>query len=415
MPFFKKWQPLRKIYKPLNRCFKFAENQSKMIFGIRDNTLTMYGTIWDYDGETFIYYLNALESKYSQINIRLHTYGGSVFAGNLMCNAVERSSSDITIDIDGLAASMGAIFILSAKKVRIVNNGYVMIHAPHSGSYGNAKDHESSAKLLRLMEENFEHKLILRTGKSKEEVRSWLEADTWLSAQEAFDLGLVSEVIPASIDTVYPSFDPEEVGETEVFNMYAALLTSVPSPAVNAFMDFQQTQTQQSNFNDNMKQLLISAFGLTSVNAQSSDTAVITALQEKMSTSETEKATAETARDQAVAKLKEYEDGRIKTIIDNAAASIGKPFTDDERKTYETIGATSGVEALELVFKNVSKPKAPNISSAIQAGVQGNAPVVGRDNWDFAQWQKEDPRGLEKLATEEPEKFKNLFNAKYSK
>lgn len=386
-----------------------------MIFGIRDNTLTMYGTIWDYDGETFIYYLNALESKYSEINIRLHTYGGSVFAGNLMCNAVERSSSDINIDIDGLAASMGAIFILSAKKVRIVNNGYVMIHAPHSRSYGNAKDHESSAKLLRLMEENFEHKLILRTGKSKEEVRSWLEADTWLSAQEAFDLGLVSEVIPASIDTVYPSFDPEEVGETEVFNMYAALLTSVPSPAVNAFMDFPQIQQVQSNFNDNMKQLLITTFALNTVNAQSSDTAVVAALQEKITASKTDKTTAETARDQAMAKLKEYEDGRIKTIIDGAAASIGKPFTDAERKTYETIGATSGVEALELVFKNVSKPQGPNISAAIQAGVQGSAAIAGRDNWDFAQWQKEDPKGLEKLATDEPEKFKNLFNAKYTK
>ncbi len=387
-----------------------------MIFGIKENTLTMYGTIWEYDGQDFVYYLNMLESKYSEITIRMHTYGGSVFAGNLMCNAIERSSADITIIVDGLAASMGAVIILSSKKVKIVNNGYVMIHAPSSGSYGNAKDHESSAKLLRLMEDNFEHKLILRTGKSKEEVRTWLEADTWLSAQEALDLGLVSEVIPASIDTVYPSFVPEEVGETEVFNMYAALLTSVPSPAVSAFMGFpqiQQPQQVQSNFNDNMKQLLISAFALKGVNAQSSDTAVLDALQSEFSALTTAKNVAETAKTTAETKLKEFEDGRIKGIIDGAAASIGKPFTDEERKTYESIGATSGVEALELVFKNVSKPQAPNISAAIQTGAQGSASTVGRDNWDFAQWQKEDPKGLEKLATAEPEKFKTLFNAKY--
>ncbi|MEE6129080.1 head maturation protease, ClpP-related [Chryseobacterium arthrosphaerae] len=389
-----------------------------MIFGIKENTLTMYGTIWEYDGQDFVYYLNMLESKYSEITIRMHTYGGSVFAGNLMCNAIERSSADITIIVDGLAASMGAVIILSSKKVKIVNNGYVMIHAPSSGSYGNAKDHESSAKLLRLMEDNFEHRLILRTGKSKEEVRTWLEADTWLSAQEALDLGIVSEVIPASVDTVYPSFVPEDVGETEVFNMYAALLTSVPSPAVSAFMGFpqiQKPQQVQSNFNDNMKQLLISAFALKGVNAQSSDTAVLEALQSEFSALTTAKNVAETAKTTAETKLKEFEDGRIKGIIDGAAASIGKPFTDEERKTYESIGATSGVDALELVFKTVTKPQAPNISAAIQAGVQGNAPVAGRDNWDFAQWQKEDPRGLEKLATEEPEKFKNLFNAKYSK
>lgn len=375
----------------------------------------MYGTIWDYDGTTFMYYLDALESKYSDITIRMHTYGGSVFAGNLMCNAIERSSANISLDVDGLAASMGAVIILSCKNVRIVNNGYVMIHAPSSGSYGNAKDHESSAKLLRLMEENFRHKLMLRTGKTEEEVSAWLNQDTWLSAQEALDLGLVSEVIPASVQTVYPTFIPEEVGETEVYNMYAALLTSIPTPAVSAFMGFPQLQpqSQQENFNNNdMKQLLIAAFALKGVNAQSSDTAVLEAMQGEFSDLKTKKAEAETARTTAEAKLKEYEDGRIKTIIDGAAAGLGKQFTEDERKTYESIGATSGVEALELVFKTVAKPQAPNISGMIQAGTQG-AVVAGRDSWDFAQWQKEDPKGLEKLATTDPEKFKTMFNAKY--
>lgn len=387
-----------------------------MIFGIKDNTLTMYGTIWEYDGQDFVYYLNMLESKYSEITIRMHTYGGSVFAGNLMCNAIERSNADITIIIDGLAASMGAVIILSSKKVKIVNNGYVMIHAPSSGSYGNAKDHESSAKLLRLMEDNFEHKLVLRTGKSKEEIRTWLEADTWLSAQEALDLGLVSEVIPASVDTVYPSFVPEDVGETEVYNMYAALLTSVPSPAVSAFMGFPQLQPksqQQENFNDNnMKQLLIAAFALKGVNAQSSDTAVLESLQNEFTAVNNAKTTAETAKATAETKLKEYEGGRIKAIIDGAAAGLGKTFTDDERKTYESIGATSGVDALEMVFNNVVKPKAPNISAAIQTSVQ-EVVASGRDGWDFDQWQKEDPKGLEKLSVAEPQKFQTLFNAKY--
>lgn len=387
-----------------------------MIFGINENTLTMYGTIWDYDGQEFVYYLNYLENKYSEITIRLHTLGGSVFAGNLMCNALERSNADITIIIDGLAASMGAIFILSSKKVKIVNNGYVMIHAPSSGSYGNAKDHESSAKLLRLMEDNFEHKLILRTGRSKEEVRAWLDKDTWLSAQEALDLGLVSEIIPASIETAYASFDPEDLGETEVFNMYAALLTSVPTPAVSAFIGYPQIQAQQPqqlNFNDNMKQLLISTFALKGVTAQSSDTAVVEALQTEFSNLTTAKTTAETAKTTAENKLKEFEESQIKAIIDGAAAGLGKAFTEEERKTYESIGATSGVTALELVFKNVTKPQAPNISASIQAGGQPGAGAAGRESWDFAQWQKEDPVGLEKMATQEPEKFKNLFNAKY--
>jgi len=374
-----------------------------MIFGIKDNVLTMYGTIWEYDGQDFVYYLSRLESQYSEITIRLHTYGGSVFAGNLMCNALERSSADITIIIDGLAASMGAIFILSSKKVKIVNNGYVMIHAPHSGSYGNAQDHESNAKLLRLMEENFVDKLMLRTGKTEAEVKAWISKDTWLSAKEALALGLVSEILPASVETVYPAFDPEDVGETEVYNMYASLLTSIPTAAVSAFNNY---ENPNKNFNDNMKQLLITALALAGLDANSSDSAVLAAVQEKITGAE-KKAT------DAEAKLKSHEDSRITNMI-TAAENPSKPFTPDEKKTYETIGATSGVEALEMVLKNVAKPVAPGIGALIQTGTPG-ATIAGRDAWSFDQWQKEDPKGLEALASADKEKFQTLFNAKYKK
>jgi ATP-dependent Clp protease protease subunit len=383
-----------------------------MIFGIKDNVLTMYGTIWEYDGTDFVYWLSKLESQYSQITIRLHTYGGSVFAGNLMCNALERSTADITIIIDGLAASMGAIFILSSKKVKIVNNGYVMIHAPHSGSYGNAKDHESNAKLLRLMEDNFIDKLMLRTGKSKTEVSEWLKADTWLGAKEALALGLVAEIIPASVDTVYPAFEPDDVGETEAYNMYAALLTSIPTAAVSAFNNYQTNP--QLNFNDNMKQLLITALGLTGLDAQSSDTAVLTAVQKKISDVESAANASKTEKETAEAKLKEFENSRITSLIEGATSSLNKPLTEEEKKTYETIGATSGIEALEMVLKNVSKPQAPGIGALIQTGTPG-ASATGRESWSFDQWQKEDPKGLEALATTDKEKFNTLFNAKYKK
>jgi ATP-dependent Clp protease protease subunit len=374
-----------------------------MIFGIKDNTLTMYGTIWEYDGQDFVYWLSKLESQYSEITIRLHTYGGSVFAGNLMCNALERSTADITIIIDGLAASMGAIFILSSKKVKIVNNGYVMIHAPHSGSYGNAKDHESNAKLLRLMEENFVDKLMLRTGKTKAEVTTWISADTWLSAKEALALGLVSEILPASVQTVYPAFNPEDVGETEVYNMYAALLTSIPTAAVSAFHNYEIPK----NLNDNMKQLLITALALVGLDANSSDTAVLTAVQDKIKN-------AETKANDAEAKLKTVEENRIDSLIDAAATGAKKEFTPEEKTTYKTIGATSGIEALEMVLKNVAKPAAPGISAMIQTGTAG-ASIPGRDSWSFDQWQKEDPKGLEALASTDKEKFQTLFNAKYKK
>ena len=100
-------------------------------------------------------------------------------------------------------------------------------------------------------------------------------------------------------------------------------------------------------------------------------------------------------------------------MLEFVLTSAAKAFTEDERKVYENIGANSGVDALAHVLKSTSKTGAPNISAHIQSGVPGAGVVAGRETWDLDKWQKEDPKGLEALATAEPEKFKTLFNAKY--
>lgn len=381
-----------------------------MVFGVNDNTLTMYGTIWDGDGRDFIYYFSRLEKEFSDITIRLHTYGGSVFDGNLMCNAIERSTANITIIIDGIAASMGAVFIISGKKVKIVDNGYLMIHAPSSGSYGNAKDHESSAQLLRYIEDNFTERLITRTGKTREYVSKWLEADTWFDAKAALKEGLVTEIIPATVETVYPAFEPDDIGELESYNMYACALLTTVTPAVAFFQE--SHPNSNSNFSDNMKQLLITAFALTAVNAQSSDTAVLEAVQGKIRDLESSLDNEKKAKEKAENDLKAFKNTQIKAMIDNAAAASGKTFSEDERKVYENIGENSGVEALAHVLKTSAKPAAPGIAAHIQTNTPG-AGVSGRENWDLDKWQKEDPKGLEKLANDDKEAFEKLFNAKY--
>ena len=86
------------------------------------------------------------------------------------------------------------------------------------------------------------------------------------------------------------------------------------------------------------------------------------------------------------------------------------------RTNYKKIGETSGIEALALVLKSKTivptKEAAPNISAHIQNGTGGSTSTA-RADWDFKKWQKEDPKGLEKMSAAEPEKFQELFNANY--
>lgn len=367
-----------------------------MILRSIENELYLLGTIWDGDGMYFLSEFNRLEKQYDTIKINMHLYGGSVFDGNLICNALEASKSEIFLDVMGLACSMGGVIVLSVKQenVRIVNNGYIMTHAPQSGSYGEAKDHESQASLLRMIEKNFIKKLMLRLNLTEAAAKTYIEKDNWIDADEALKIGFVGSVIPSLVETIFPIIEPETYGETEVYNLFSNILLN---PAAIGLPE----NTQQI-FNDNMKKLLISAFAL-ALTEQSSDTAFIEAMQEKL-------AAEKTGKDSAEAALTTYKNEQITAML------AGAQLEETEKETYKKIGETSGIEALALVLKSKTivpnKEAAPNISAHIQNGTGGSTSTA-RADWDFKKWQKEDPKGLEKMSAAEPEKFQELFNANY--
>ncbi len=367
-----------------------------MIFAIQQNTITAYGFIWDGNGMEFVAALQRLEPQYSNIIVKLHTYGGSVFDGNLMFNALSKSKSKIELQIVGVAASMGAVLSLNKNvTVNIVANGFLMIHAPSGYTSGNAKAHESNAKLLRSIEKQFIDLLTSRTGKPESYVKKWLEGDNWFSATEAQSEGLVSGIIDSETEITAVA-DPHELGVEGVYNRFTAL--------------FIPDQQLQINNDPNMKKAIIAALALSGVTEQSSDTAVIEAVKEHYE-GENTKLVADLkkekeARLKAEGALKDQKDAEITALLVDGKAK-GK-FTADQEATYRTIGETAGIEALTAALSAI--PERQTITG--QMGQKGG-PDASKSNWTFDQWQKEDPRGLEALAKENPEAFKELFDAKY--
>ena len=369
-----------------------------MIIRIQKNILTAYGTIWEGDGRYFLEEFARLERDYSEITIHLHTPGGSVFDGNLIYNALNKSASFVHIVIDGIAASMGAIIILSAKKVSIVENGYIMLHAPASYSNGDADTFEKEAKLLRSVEKNFIEKLSARTGKPIKEVEKWLVGENWFDAKEAKQLGFVTDIIPAQTTTLLPIDNVSSMGEQNVYNMYAGLFATLKTVNIS-----------DKNMKSILVNSLVQALSLSGISEESSETAVLQAIQERITNEKV-------AREKAENALNAFKKAQITAVIENAIKS-GK-ITEAQKAVYEKIAETSGVEALTTVLENTAVAggkqaiQAPNISAMLQAN-SGNAGA--RASWDFDQWQKEDPKGLEKLSVDQPERFKELFNAKYKK
>ncbi|MRI64654.1 Clp protease ClpP [Ornithobacterium rhinotracheale] len=375
----------------------------EMLFTSQGNELKCYGRIYNGDGVDFIYYFENLQKNNDEIIIRLHTYGGSVIDGNLMFNAINQSKAKVQIIVEGLAASMGAILLMATPHVKMAENAFVMIHAPSGGVQGTAKDLKNIAKLLEAMENNFISKLIGRTGKSRKEVEALMVGDHWFDASQALAMGLVQEVIPAKSTTAIPIDEPQNIGELEVFNAYASLLVEDMPTAQN------KITVNNINTDKDMKQLIITAFALAAVTAESSDTAVLEALKGKFKELEKEKDTALNAQNELKQKLETFQDEQINAVIEAHAKT--HTLTDEKKEIFQKIGKTSGVDALMAVLAHQPKASAPNINGLINKG-QGDG---ARANWTWDEWQEKDPRGLETLAKENTEAYQKLYNEKYKK
>lgn len=373
-----------------------------MIFQVVENTLTCHGQIWEGNGMEFVSIFSQLEGKYSAITVKYHSYGGSVFDGNLIYNTIQNSQKEIDFIIIGIAASMAAIISQSRKdkKPKMVRNGFMMIHAPSGSTYGSALDHENSAKLMRSIESNFIQLLSSSLSKSKAYVSKWMTGDNWFDAEQALKEGLISEIIEPESNTLTASLNPQELGAEGMYYQFTALLNPENS--------------QQINLDHNMKKPIIEALALQGVNEQSSDTAVIEAvkkhfeaqnnvLQGKLDAEIQKRTTAE-------ASLAAQGKAAITAEIETAKKA-GK-ITGEQIGTYEAIGTASGIEVLKTVLAAI--PERKTITGQMQ-NTGTNPTAVGREAWSWDQWQKEDAKGLEAMLKDSPEDWQALYDKKYKK
>lgn len=129
----------------------------------------------------------------------INSPGGSVDAGFAVWDQVKMITSPIITLVTGLAASMGSVLSLCAAtgKRFATKNARIMIHQPSiSGPItGQATDLEIHAKEILKTKSLLVNLYMEHTGKSQEEVEKALDRDTWMSAEEALQFGLLDKII----------------------------------------------------------------------------------------------------------------------------------------------------------------------------------------------------------------------------
>ncbi|MEY4582672.1 MAG: hypothetical protein RL701_7375 [Pseudomonadota bacterium] len=138
------------------------------------------------------------------ITLVIQSPGGSVDAGFAVWDQIKLITSPVTTVVTGLAASMGSILSLSAVKGRrfATANSRILIHQPsiHGGVRGQASDLEIHAREILKLRARIIALYQEATGKDRDTIAAAIERDTWLTAEEAKEFGLIDKVITSFKD-----------------------------------------------------------------------------------------------------------------------------------------------------------------------------------------------------------------------
>lgn len=123
------------------------------------------------------------------VTVYINSPGGDVFAGAAMYSALLDHPHKVTVKIMGIAASAASVVAMAGDEVLISPVGYMMIHDPWSYVVGNAREMEHEAQVLREIGEGIVNAYQKKTGKTTDEIRRLLEAETYMNAQSAIENG----------------------------------------------------------------------------------------------------------------------------------------------------------------------------------------------------------------------------------
>lgn len=143
-------------------------------------------------------FLNDLRSVAStDVDVEINSPGGDVFAGLAIYNGLRASGKKINVKVLGLAASAASLIAMAGDTIEMPENAFMMVHNPWGFAMGGADEMRNTADVLDKIGTSLVSTYAKRTGKSDAEVTALLDAETWMTAQEAVDAGFATSVTPA--------------------------------------------------------------------------------------------------------------------------------------------------------------------------------------------------------------------------
>jgi ATP-dependent Clp protease protease subunit len=131
----------------------------------------------------------------SRIHLRVNSGGGDVFQGLAIFNTLLQHPATVIAQVDGLAASIASVIIMAASEITMGENTFLMVHNPATVVAGDARDFRAIADTLDKVKASMVTAYKRHTPLSAQKIGALLDAETWMTAEEAVDNGFAEKVM----------------------------------------------------------------------------------------------------------------------------------------------------------------------------------------------------------------------------
>lgn len=191
-------------------------------------TLFLNGTIaeesWFDDDVTPQLFKDELNAGSGDITVWINSPGGDCVAAAQIYNMLMDYKGNVTVKIDGIAASAASVIAMAGTKVLMSPVSMMMIHNPMTVAFGDSAEIQKAIEMLASVKDSIINAYEIKTGLSRTKLSHLMDAETWMDANKAVELGFADEIM-------------QRVGSAEDMEPPAVSMLYSKANVVNSLMD----------------------------------------------------------------------------------------------------------------------------------------------------------------------------------
>lgn len=177
----------------MNKFWNWVQNSDE------SRTLYLNGTIaeesWFDDDVTPAMFKAELLAGEGDITVWINSPGGDCVAASQIYSMLMDYKGAVTVKIDGIAASAASVIAMAGTRVLMAPTALMMVHNPLTVAVGDTEEMQKAIAMLDEVKESIINAYEIKTGLSRAKLSHLMDAETWLSAHKAVELGFADDLL----------------------------------------------------------------------------------------------------------------------------------------------------------------------------------------------------------------------------